>query len=207
MLGSTTRLAALAARCAITVALAGAAGTAACEAIVSDSLPNLPCQPGGGQPSDTCPTGQMCGDAGFCVAALACVGEACAVDAGPDGLGSGGGEAASAPSSDGAVAVLDDGSGDDGGLGLGDGLGDDGGDDSSGDGDPCAVPGSLGLGCPCTDSDQCGPKSPHCMLDALDAGANDASDAALVAYCSHGCKVDTDCVPLQCSPITRACAP
>jgi hypothetical protein len=45
------------------------------------------------------------------------------------------------------------------------------------------------------------------MLDAIEAGTDDGGDAALVAYCSHGCKVDADCVPLQCSPITRACAP
>lgn len=95
-------------------------------------------------------------------------------------------------------------SGTDSGEAAGDDSGDDGGDAAA----TCENPGSFGLGCPCTDSTVCGPKAPHCMMpDALDAGTADSGGDASLGYCSHGCKTDDECAPLQCSALTRACAP
>jgi hypothetical protein len=195
---SNSGLAGRAVQLVLALALACVAGTEACEALVTDSLPSLPCQPDNEFPSETCPPGQQCSAAGWCVQIFTCDGAACLVDALADG--------ASDAVADGAVEALADDADNSMGDGSSDALYADGGDDGGGVALGCVIPGSP-LGCPCTgpDSKQCG--SLHCDSIAVDAGADDASGGAAGYLCSHGCHTDDECVPFQCSSVDHWCTP
>ena len=85
--------------------------TAACEAIVTDSLPILPCQADDDTPSETCPSGQTCGDAGWCVALAVCddSGGACPADGASGGSGDAGGDSARVAPTEGGLDAIADG--------------------------------------------------------------------------------------------------
>jgi hypothetical protein len=87
----------------ISATFASIASQQGCEAIVSDSVPEVFCLPGVG----TCPLGQVCGDAGQCIPDVACEREICSLELDGDSSVDAGDVGAGRVGADGAIGTYD----------------------------------------------------------------------------------------------------